>query len=189
MAGMIDENDARSLLWCFSSRVSGLSTPKNARIHAHVVVVVVVVSLSLSLSLSLSVDRSFFSRTKHTLEELLKGMRRVVAKTAPTPAPERQTKRVRRCACAVLRWPRPAAAAALQVFTMSVSDRRAVIGTSNRHIWVYDMRSLSEPEQRRLSSLKFQTRCVRVFPNQEGYAVGSVEGRVAVEYFDTSKVL
>lgn len=71
---------------------------------------------------------------------------------------------------------------------MSVSDRRAVIGTSNRHIWVYDMRSLAEPEQRRLSSLKFQTRCVRVFPDQEGYAVGSVEGRVAVEYFDTSKV-
>eukprot|EP00903_Cladosiphon_okamuranus_P014161 g13160.t1 len=74
-----------------------------------------------------------------------------------------------------------------KVFTMSVSDRRAVIGTSNRHIWVYDMRSLAEPEQRRLSSLKFQTRCVRVFPDQEGYAVGSVEGRVAVEYFDTSR--
>lgn len=71
---------------------------------------------------------------------------------------------------------------------MSVSDVRAVIGTSNRHIWVYDMRSLVEPEQRRVSSLKFQTRCVRVFPDQMGYAVGSVEGRVAVEYFDTSKV-
>lgn len=76
----------------------------------------------------------------------------------------------------------------LQVFTMSVSDVRAVVGTSNRHIWVYDMRSLVEPEQRRVSSLKFQTRCVRVFPEQTGYAVGSVEGRVAVEYFDTSKV-
>eukprot|EP00904_Undaria_pinnatifida_P008568 jgi/Undpi1/4841/HiC_scaffold_19.g08194.m1 len=74
-----------------------------------------------------------------------------------------------------------------KVFTMSVSDMRAVIGTSNRHIWVYDMRSLVEPEQRRVSSLKFQTRCVRVFPDQMGYAVGSVEGRVAVEYFDTSK--
>lgn len=84
--------------------------------------------------------------------------------------------------------PTAAAAATPQVFTMSVSDRRAVIGTSNRHIWVYDMRSLAEPEQRRVSSLKFQTRCVRVFPDQEGYAVGSVEGRVAVEYFDTSKV-
>lgn len=71
---------------------------------------------------------------------------------------------------------------------MAVSDVRAVVGTSNRHIWVYDMRSLVEPEQRRVSSLKFQTRCVRVFPDQMGYAVGSVEGRVAVEYFDTAKV-
>ena len=71
---------------------------------------------------------------------------------------------------------------------MSVSNVRAVVGTSNRHIWVYDMRSLVEPEQRRMSSLKFQTRCVRVFPDQMGYAVGSVEGRVAVEYFDTTKV-
>lgn len=71
---------------------------------------------------------------------------------------------------------------------MSVSDTRAVIGTSNRHIWVYDMRTLVEPEQRRVSSLKYQTRCLRVFPDQKGYAVGSVEGRVAVEYFDTSKV-
>lgn len=71
---------------------------------------------------------------------------------------------------------------------MSVSDVRTVVGTSNRHIWVYDMRSLVEPEQRRVSSLKFQTRCVRVFPDKSGYAVGSVEGRVAVEYFDTSKV-
>lgn len=75
-----------------------------------------------------------------------------------------------------------------KVFTMSVSDTRAVIGTSNRHIWVYDMRTLVEPEQRRVSSLKYQTRCLRVFPDQKGYAVGSVEGRVAVEYFDTSKV-
>lgn len=75
-----------------------------------------------------------------------------------------------------------------QVFTMSVTDTRTVVGTSNRHIWVYDMRSLLEPEQRRVSSLKFQTRCVRVFPDKSGYAVGSVEGRVAVEYFDMAKV-
>lgn len=63
-----------------------------------------------------------------------------------------------------------------------------MVGTSNRHIWVYDMRSFVEPEQRRVSSLKFQTRCVRVFPDKNGYAVGSVEGRVAVEYFDMSRV-
>ena len=43
------------------------------------------------------------------------------------------------------------------------------------------------PEQERESSLKFQTRCVRCFPDGTGFAVGSVEGRVAMEYFDQSE--
>lgn len=42
------------------------------------------------------------------------------------------------------------------------------------------------PEQERESSLKFQTRCVRCFPDATGFALSSVEGRVAMEYFDTS---
>jgi hypothetical protein len=43
------------------------------------------------------------------------------------------------------------------------------------------------PEQERESSLRFQTRCVRCFPDGTGFAVGSVEGRVAMEYFDQSE--
>ena len=39
-------------------------------------------------------------------------------------------------------------------------------------------------EQARESSLRFQTRCVRGFPNGTGFALSSVEGRVAMEYFD-----
>ena len=42
-------------------------------------------------------------------------------------------------------------------------------------------------EQARESSLRFQTRCVRGFPNGTGYALSSVEGRVAMEYFDMSE--
>ena len=41
-----------------------------------------------------------------------------------------------------------------------------------------------QPEQRRESSLKFQTRCLRCFTDGQGYALGSVEGRVAMEMFD-----
>lgn len=36
----------------------------------------------------------------------------------------------------------------------------------------------------RESSLKYQTRCVRCFPDGQGFAVASIEGRVALEYFD-----
>ena len=39
-------------------------------------------------------------------------------------------------------------------------------------------------EQQRESSLKFQTRCVSCDPAGRGYAVGSVEGRVAMEFYD-----
>mmetsp|Transcript_37258 Transcript_37258/g.58228 ORF Transcript_37258/g.58228 Transcript_37258/m.58228 type:complete len:214 (+) Transcript_37258:492-1133(+) len=73
-----------------------------------------------------------------------------------------------------------------KAFTMSVTSNRIVVGTSNRHVWIYDVRKLSEPEQQRESSLKFQTRCIRCYPDGSGYALSSIEGRVAMEYFDTS---
>ena len=34
------------------------------------------------------------------------------------------------------------------------------------------------------SSLKYQTRCIKFFPDISGVAVGSIEGRVAIEYLD-----
>lgn len=44
-----------------------------------------------------------------------------------------------------------------------------------------------QPEQVRESSLKYQTRCIRCYPNGTGYALSSIEGRVAMEYFDNSE--
>ena len=41
-------------------------------------------------------------------------------------------------------------------------------------------------QQRRESNLKYQTRCIRSFPNQQAYVLSSIEGRVAVEYLDPS---
>jgi len=70
------------------------------------------------------------------------------------------------------------------VYTMDVTDRRLVVGTAGRQVSVFDLRNLSEPEQKRESSLKFQTRCIRCLPSGEGYALSSIQGRVAVEYFD-----
>lgn len=43
-----------------------------------------------------------------------------------------------------------------------------------------------EPWQKRESSLKFMTRAVACMPNDAGYASSSIEGRVAVEWFDPS---
>jgi cell cycle arrest protein BUB3 len=73
-----------------------------------------------------------------------------------------------------------------RVYTMSISNHRIIVGTAGRHVNIYDLRRMDEPEQRRESSLKYQTRCIRAFPNGQGYALSSIEGRVAIEYFDPS---
>eukprot|EP00897_Mesotaenium_endlicherianum_P010726 jgi/Mesen1/9682/ME000680S09083 len=58
-----------------------------------------------------------------------------------------------------------------RAYSMSLVDHTLVVATAARHVWVYDLRRMPHPEQRRESSLKYQTRC----------------GRVAMEYFDTSE--
>ncbi|KAH8519759.1 hypothetical protein Peur_038698 [Populus x canadensis] len=73
-----------------------------------------------------------------------------------------------------------------RVYSLSLVGNRLVVATAGRHVNVYDLRNMSLPEQRRESSLKYQTRCVRCYPNGTGYALSSVEGRVAMEFFDPS---
>ena len=46
-----------------------------------------------------------------------------------------------------------------------------------------------QPEQERESSLRYQTRCVRCFPDATGFAISSIEGRIAMEYFDLSEAM
>lgn len=77
---------------------------------------------------------------------------------------------------------------------------------ASRALFIYDLKSLAdlasqnsastaetstnalelEPWQRRESSLKFMTRAVACMPDDSGYASSSIEGRVAVEWFDPS---
>ncbi|PIN19758.1 Mitotic spindle checkpoint protein BUB3, WD repeat superfamily [Handroanthus impetiginosus] len=73
------------------------------------------------------------------------------------------------------------------VYSLSLVGDHLVVATAGRHANVYDLRSMSQPEQRRESSLKYQTRCVRCYPNGTGYALSSVEGRVAMDFFDLSE--
>ena len=67
---------------------------------------------------------------------------------------------------------------------------RVVVGTSGRRTCLIDIRkqntgvTAAQMVVERESSLKYQTRTVRFFPDGEAIAVGSVEGRVAVEYLE-----
>ncbi|KAI5289723.1 hypothetical protein KEM54_003337 [Ascosphaera aggregata] len=89
-------------------------------------------------------------------------------------------------------------------FSCSISPTKLVVAMSNRSNWIYELTTLAtaaskyatnpppninrsvEPWQRRESSLKFMTRTVACMPNDDGYATSSIEGRVAVEWFDPS---
>ena len=87
-------------------------------------------------------------------------------------------------------------------FSLSISTSKLVVAMSTRALHIYELKTLAEeckssanslqsrvdiePWQRRESSLKFMTRAVNCMPNDEGYASSSIEGRVAVEWFDPS---
>lgn len=71
-----------------------------------------------------------------------------------------------------------------KVYSMNVIDEKLVVATSDRKVLIWDLRNMSQYLMRRESSLKYQTRVIRCFPNKEGYVMSSIEGRVAVEYFD-----
>ncbi|XP_005089574.1 mitotic checkpoint protein BUB3 [Aplysia californica] len=71
-----------------------------------------------------------------------------------------------------------------KVYTMSVCGDSLIVGTAMRRVLVWDLRNMGYVQQRRESNLKYQTRCIRSFPNKQGYVLSSIEGRVAVEYLD-----
>jgi len=72
------------------------------------------------------------------------------------------------------------------IYTIALNDEKLVVGTAGRRVLVWDLRNMSSAIQKRESSLKYQTRCIKAFPSRQGYVLSSIEGRVAVEYFDPS---
>lgn len=79
-------------------------------------------------------------------------------------------------------------------FSLSLTATKLVVAMASRALHIYTLADLAsdsaaqgiEPWQRRESSLKFMTRAVACMPNDQGYASSSIEGRVAVEWFDPS---
>ncbi|RYP68411.1 hypothetical protein DL771_006675 [Monosporascus sp. 5C6A] len=79
---------------------------------------------------------------------------------------------------------------------MAASPSKVIIAMTSRLVHIYDLAALAaaaanasgppQPWQQRESSLKFLTRAVAAMPTDAGYATSSIEGRVAVEWFDAS---
>ncbi|KAI7864854.1 mitotic checkpoint protein [Spinellus fusiger] len=73
-----------------------------------------------------------------------------------------------------------------KVFCMDIVQNILVIAMANRQVYIYDTRNMAAPWQERETSLRYMLKSIRCMPNIEGYACASVEGRVALEFFDMS---
>lgn len=87
---------------------------------------------------------------------------------------------------------------------MAASPTKVVVAMTARLVHIFDLPTVAKqlsssssslsssdtpeikPWQQRESSLKFLTRAVACMPNDAGYATSSIEGRVAVEWFEDS---
>lgn len=86
-----------------------------------------------------------------------------------------------------------------KVLALATSPTKVVVAMTARLVHIYDLPAVAaqlaagtadagaiKPWQQRESSLKFLTRAVACMPNDAGYATSSIEGRVAVEWFEDS---
>ncbi|GJN69593.1 hypothetical protein PCL_02173 [Purpureocillium lilacinum] len=78
--------------------------------------------------------------------------------------------------------------------SVAASPSKVVVAMTGRIMNIYDLNAMADlftsgstdlkPWQQRESSLRFLTRAVACMPNDAGYATSSIEGRVAVEWFE-----
>jgi len=85
-----------------------------------------------------------------------------------------------------LRTPNPVASYTLpeRCYTMDVSYPYLVVGTAERYIHVINMNNPTTLYREITNPLKWQTRVVSCFPDAKGVAIGGIEGRVAIQYFE-----
>jgi len=69
-----------------------------------------------------------------------------------------------------------------RVYAMDLKYPLLCIALANKKVAIFDVRNPSKPMQEIITLLKHQLRCISVFPDKSGFAVGSVEGRCAIHY-------
>ncbi|KAI3640486.1 hypothetical protein MIR68_001364 [Amoeboaphelidium protococcarum] len=77
-----------------------------------------------------------------------------------------------------------------RVFCMDVAGQLMTVATAERHVLMYNLGNPNTVYKQQTSPLKFQTKSIANFTtnNSNGYALGSVEGRVAIQYIEDKDV-
>jgi mRNA export factor len=71
-----------------------------------------------------------------------------------------------------------------RVYSMDVRNSLLVIGTADRYINVVNLQDPMKFYKTLQSPLKWQTRVVSCFTDASGFAIGSIEGRCAIQYVE-----
>lgn len=71
-----------------------------------------------------------------------------------------------------------------RVYSMDVKDQLLVVATAERHINMINLNEPTKIYKTIVSPLKWQTRVVSCFTDASGFAVGSIEGRCAIQYVE-----
>lgn len=71
-----------------------------------------------------------------------------------------------------------------RVYTLDVQDNLCVVGTADRYINVINLKEPTKFYKTLQSPLKWQTRVVSCFTDAAGFAIGSIEGRCAIQYVE-----
>ncbi|KAI9499644.1 WD40-repeat-containing domain protein [Zychaea mexicana] len=84
------------------------------------------------------------------------------------------------------RSPQPIATVQLpdRCYVMDTVDQLLVVGTAERHVCIFDLKNPTVIYKQTVSPLKWQTRAIACFPDAKGFAIGSIEGRIGIQYVD-----
>lgn len=88
-----------------------------------------------------------------------------------------------------MRLPQPISVIQLpeKVYCMDSSQKLLVVGCAERHISIIDLTNPQQIYKSAMSPLKYQTRCVSCYPAGDGFAIGSIEARCAIQYIDDAE--
>lgn len=71
-----------------------------------------------------------------------------------------------------------------RVYAMDTRDQLLVVGTADRWVEIFNLNQPSTAYKQIQSPLKWQTRTVSCFADATGFAIGSIEGRCAIQYVE-----
>ncbi|KAK6200040.1 cell cycle arrest protein [Scheffersomyces amazonensis] len=74
-----------------------------------------------------------------------------------------------------------------KIFAMDSSSQYLTLAVNGNNLEIYDLNNLKVPYETRQVGLNYQIRDLKCFPNDEGFALSTIDGRVSIEYFDSSE--